>query len=71
MTTLAQRAREFLADKARHKRLGPELVHDMCNSFIDRMRRGSRRHRPVHFNLRSMLRACRAQAALKIRTKSV
>lgn len=33
MITLAQRAREFMLDKARHKRIGPEGVHDVCNSL--------------------------------------
>lgn len=71
MTTLAQRAREFMADKAKHKRIGPELVHSVCNSFIERMRCGSRRCSATHAPLRTALRSLRAQAALGIHKKSV
>jgi hypothetical protein len=67
MTTLAETIRTFLNDRAKHKRLGPELVHDVCNSYLQRLRCGSRRHSLTHSPLRAALRSCRSQAALRIR----
>ena len=71
MATLASSARTFLDDGAKRKRLGPELVHDVCNSFLERMRCGSRRHRPTHFSLRREMRVLREYAAKLIRMKNV